>query len=286
MEPGVAETRPGALPNIPRKSLLHKRLRGDMAAKIVFDLEEAKRFLSIIEPDSDAFTFQTFDDTERKDPKLARVLHGTLEQHAAELKRLSAQGAGAFVTINATDGKGRKAENIAAVRAVFVDLDGAPLGPVERYEHPPHAIIATSPGRYHAYWRTTGMELAQFEGAQRALIEKFDADPSVKDLPRVMRLPGFCHQKGEPFLVHIASTSDVPSYPASTFAASPVLPTTPPPARADDAGSDVAAAERFSRGDPSNRRMPRFTPTFWRESRQTTSDCGFSRRAAPFPMTR
>lgn len=82
--------------------------------------------------DSDAtfFTFQTFDDdSDRKDPKLVQVLNGTLEKHLPTLAELNRKGAGIFVTINETDGEGRKAENIVRVRHLFVDLDGAPLEP-------------------------------------------------------------------------------------------------------------------------------------------------------------
>jgi len=40
------------------------------------------------------------------------------------------QGAGIFITVNATDFKGRSADNINRIRSVFADLDGAPLEPV------------------------------------------------------------------------------------------------------------------------------------------------------------
>ena len=54
-------------------------------------------------------------------------MHGSLAGKFAELSRLSALGAGVFVTVNRTDLKGRRKENIIAVRALFVDLDGAPI---------------------------------------------------------------------------------------------------------------------------------------------------------------
>jgi hypothetical protein len=83
------------------------------------DRDEAARFLSIIAPGETKFTFQTFDDDpDRKSPQLVRVIHGTLAEHFDVLASLNAQGAGVFVTINATDLNGRKAENIVKVRAV------------------------------------------------------------------------------------------------------------------------------------------------------------------------
>ena len=57
------------------------------------DLDEAKRFLFLLDSDADAFTFQAFDDNkDRKDPKLARVRHGSLEKLAYELVWLNNAG--------------------------------------------------------------------------------------------------------------------------------------------------------------------------------------------------
>jgi hypothetical protein len=95
------------------------------------DLEQAGRFLKKL-ADNEPVTFQTFAD--RKDIQsphsLARILHGTLEQHAEELIRLNSMGAGVFVMVNRGDGKGRSTKNVIGIRALFVDLDGSPLEPV------------------------------------------------------------------------------------------------------------------------------------------------------------
>ena len=65
---------------------------------------------------------------------------------------------------------------------------------------PPDWVVRSSPGRWHAYWRVIDCPLDQFSLIQSALAVKFGGDPSVKDLPRVMRLPGFVHLKHEPFV--------------------------------------------------------------------------------------
>lgn len=53
------------------------------------DLSQATRFLTWLDEEAEFFTFQTFDDLgSRKDPSLARILHGTLEQHQFDLRRL------------------------------------------------------------------------------------------------------------------------------------------------------------------------------------------------------
>jgi hypothetical protein len=165
-----------------------------------------------------ASTFQTFDDNAaRKDRSLARVLHGTIDECYAALENLNTRGAGVFVTINRTDGKGRERDNIVGIRALFVDLDGAPLAPVTRWALPPHMVIESSPDRYHVYWlvdRTVA--LTEFTGLQKKLAKLFDGDPKVHDLPRVLRLPGFVHRKGEPFRTRIVHQNlRLPRYSAS-----------------------------------------------------------------------
>jgi Primase C terminal 2 (PriCT-2)/RepB DNA-primase from phage plasmid len=198
------------------------------------DLAEAERFLKMLDPEATFFTFQTFDDNgDRDDQKLLSILHGTLAQHADTLTRLNSKGAGIFVTINETDRRGRKAENIIRIRAVFADLDGAPLAPVTASRLQPHIIVESSPGHWHAYWLVAGMALEDFTAVQIAIIKRFHSDPIVRDLPRVMRLPGFVHAKikngvgGKPFVSRIVSTHNDPAYPACNFEKVEIEPHTP-----------------------------------------------------------
>ena len=117
----------------------------------------ASQFLTRFDED-EVFTFQTFDDCKmRKAPYLARILHGTFDEHRIELLRLNQQGAGIFFTVNATDGRGRSGINITKIRAVFVDLDGAPLDPIYNAPLEPHLIVQSSQGKYHAYWIIEGV---------------------------------------------------------------------------------------------------------------------------------
>jgi len=157
---------------------------------------QAAEFLRRLDPEADAFTFQTFDDTMAKRGALARVLHGDLDHVVNRLEALQESRAGVFVTVAETDGRGRQTHNIQRVRAVFTDLDGAPLATVLTAGLDPHMVVASSLGRFHAYWLCDDCPLGQFERVQRALAHRFAGDPSVHDLARVMRLPGFRHFKG------------------------------------------------------------------------------------------
>ncbi|HNC03544.1 MAG TPA: DUF3987 domain-containing protein, partial [Agitococcus sp.] len=157
------------------------------------------------------FTFQTFDDVKgRQDKTLVRIYHGTFNEHKAKLAELNKRGGGVFVTINETDLRGRSLANMLKVRALFVDLDGSPLQPILDLPEDlhPHIIIESSPDKWHCYWLVNNCELEQFKPLQQALAAKFDGDKQVCDLPRVMRLAGFSHNKGESFITRIHTMQD------------------------------------------------------------------------------
>ncbi len=179
---------------------------------------ETEKFLKALDPKADTFTFQTFDDSKKKSRKLTMVLHGSLAQHWETLCRLNKAGAGVYITVNETDGKGRKTENVTGIRAVFVDLDGAPLPPATA-KPLPHIIVESSPKHWHAYWRVKDMPVDAnvFRQAQRGLIKRLGSDPAITDLPRVLRLPGFIHQKGKPFRVKVVSIREAKPYKADIF---------------------------------------------------------------------
>jgi len=168
---------------------------------IKIDLNMAEDFLHQLDQDAEQFCFQLFGEKNKSLP--ARLLYGSLSEHSDELVAYNQQGGGVFVTINETDGMGRKAENIVAVRACFVDLDGAPLNSLSEAPCAPDIVVNSSSGRYHAYWLVKNIRLEDFRSVQKKLASACNGDPSVCDLPRVMRLPGFFHNKRNPQLVTI-----------------------------------------------------------------------------------
>lgn len=180
-----------------------------MVQQLTPDLDQAQRFLQALDP-AGIFTFQTFSDNKEVRAIPGRILHGTLEDNADELTRLQQQGAGIFVMVNEGNGKGRKSSDVMRVRAQFVDLDGSPIDPVLAAEAAPHIVVESSPGKWHAYWRMQNASLSDFKVRQHALADKFGGDRAVCDVARVMRLPGFWHQKGDPFQTNlITPTAEV-----------------------------------------------------------------------------
>src|SRR5688572_7844641 len=109
-----------------QKSSTRSRRKPSAPPQTEINLEEARRFLQLLDPSGSAFTFQTFPD--KDDPSsraaLTRVLHGTFDQHADALVVLNSHGAGIFVMVNEGDGEihsgsrtCRTAKNVVRVRA-------------------------------------------------------------------------------------------------------------------------------------------------------------------------
>ncbi|ACC84354.1 VapE domain-containing protein [Nostoc punctiforme] len=180
-----------------------------------FNFEDTEKFLSAL-CGNDLFTdfeeykflFQTFDDNEkRKDESLTRQLYGAFDECKNELVKLNNKDAGIFVTINQTAGNTRKTEDITYVRALYADCDKNGLP--EHCHLEPSVIVNTSNvngiQKGHIYWLLEDNEkLNQFKSSQQSIISHYESDKKVHDLPRVMRLPGFFHRKGEPQLVKLA----------------------------------------------------------------------------------
>lgn len=183
------------------------------------DITEARRFITAF-AGSDAVTFQTFDDSGKR--QLASIRQGNLAQYEAYLEALNLKGAGIFVTINEHPGTGRSNAGITRIRAVFIDTDGAPL-PTD-LPLAPHIIVQSSSGRWHIYWLVSGVALDDFGVIQAVLAELYGTDPGITDLCRVMRLPGFYHRKGHPVRVELLEAREAPPYTsAQIFAAWPEI---------------------------------------------------------------
>jgi len=162
----------------------------------------------LLESIGEYFTFQTFGD-KNKSKHLVKTLHGTFAQHEGILTRLNQDGAGIFFTVNETDLKGRTAGNVTRVRALFADFDTVDHARSFDYFLPPSFVVESSPGKHHAYWLLSDdLPLHEFKACQIALAELLGSDPKINDLPRVMRVPGFKHQKSHsPFVVRELSAS-------------------------------------------------------------------------------
>jgi hypothetical protein len=136
-------------------------------------------------------------------------------------------GVGVWVMVNKGDLKGRRASNVQKARAVFIDDDNGqlPPGAPQLAKCPPSFSVQSKRGHHHYWLLVDGEALDRFSWAQSVLASHFGTDPAVKDLCRVMRLPGTLHVKDRsaPFLVTFVAGSNqryriddvVAAYPAA-----------------------------------------------------------------------
>ena len=162
--------------------------------------EAAKAYLRTLDPNASGFTFQLICDDKQRPH--ASVLNCSLDELWPKIEEVntSTERIGVFVVVNETDLNGRRCENVKSVRAVFADADSTEQ--VLRCEDiiaktgaTPTMVVHSSPGKAHYYWKIDDIKCEQFTRFQEALARKLGTDVAVKDLPRVMRLPGTVHWK-------------------------------------------------------------------------------------------
>lgn len=158
-----------------------------------------------------------------------------LERTVEWLTEMNNRGYGIFAGVNlgeklSDEDKSFKVDNIVDVTAYFIDADPEfpdtvsteeerseyigrfkleTLNLLKEFPIEPSCINETGKG-IHAYYLRMKQDgenidsiLSAFSRIQRRFISYFKSDDKVKDLPRVMRVPGFYHMKGEPFMVEM-----------------------------------------------------------------------------------
>lgn len=159
-------------------------------------------------------TFQTFKDTPDADVS-PHVLHGGLMQHWHRLRDMNGAGAGIFFSVNETNQRGRTLADITRVRAYYAEIDQIPFEDQKRARVygalsaalPPSAIVESKNG-LHLYWyalKNQPLDPAEYKLTNLHLIHAFEGDKRVRDLARVLRVPGFKHTKDpeHPFAVMV-----------------------------------------------------------------------------------
>jgi putative DNA primase/helicase len=220
-----------------------------MIAALDCDGEMVRRYLCQLDPGATMFTYQTFDDNKRRKSRAhARIYHRAgIPNELAELQK---QGAGVFVTVNETDGKGRKTANIVRIRAVWQEDDEGFEGqfPIE-----PSLVVLTSEGKFHRYWLVSDVWPADragqtdFAGVMRRMVRDYGHDKSACDLARVLRLPGFWHLKGAPQLVQIVGGNGRRYTRIEILTAFPPLPAEPRAAKLNGQAGPLPRGEEIER---------------------------------------
>jgi len=157
--------------------------------------------LAFVKQFSGNLLWQTFNDSKEYNHSLARVYSGSLEETKEKLQSLNEQGAGVFIAVNEMKGHKRANTEVKRVRFLVADFDG--VSPIKAFADRPHLIVESSKGKFHCYWHICDCPPEMYRGIQKSLIRKYNSDPAVCDLARVLRVPGFMHQKGKPFMTRL-----------------------------------------------------------------------------------
>lgn len=113
---------------------------------------------------------------------------------------------GVFFAVNELNekldkGRHRTKKMVIRCRAVFMDDDNPRDAPRDDFPLSPSVTVNSSPGKYHYYWLTTTDDKEAWDLVQRALMVRYKGDKQAKDLTRYLRLPGYYHNKRDPFMV-------------------------------------------------------------------------------------
>ncbi len=193
------------------------------------DLHALKAFISALTGSPDTrVTWQTFDDNKARKAALpngtpdpfAKVMRGTADDCFPQLSDLNILGAGIFITVQQTSLTGRRNnENIVAIRAFINDFDtddAIELAKLAADKLPISIEVESSPGKRHLYWLTQPgtITLPEYTPFIEQLVAVNGADPSAKDLARVLRAPGFFHMKNpdKPYMVRMLTDNSFKSY--------------------------------------------------------------------------
>jgi len=131
--------------------------------------------------------------------------HPVQRIHPDQAAEWNARGFGIFQTVNDFRGP-RQIANLIKINAWAVDMDaGTKSEMLARIQSGliPTMVIETKRG-YQAYWAAKDAKPEHWNAiVLDRLVPFYDADPKARDLTRILRVPGYLHQKdpANPFLV-------------------------------------------------------------------------------------
>lgn len=160
-----------------------------------YNSEHAEAFINQLTGNKESVvTFQLFYDPKdgTKRPDLATHFNAKLSQAKGAIERAETGMQGVYVCLNETDFKGRHAQNIINIRALFADFDGIaePTWPIL-----PHFVTKRDDTHGHAFWLVQDIDVDDFMYLQYRIAMSCGTDTQVTDPSRVVRLPGTLHLK-------------------------------------------------------------------------------------------
>jgi hypothetical protein len=123
-------------------------------------------------------------------------------KYQAWLRHMNAQDYNVYLGMNTIKpgSWGRKKEDIAEIRHVFLDFDEGGRQAVDRVVNRPEIprpayVLESSPGKHQVIWEAREFTMPQVEQLVSGLARESGADKAVWDAARVLRIPGFRNTK-------------------------------------------------------------------------------------------
>lgn len=184
------------------------------SVKYQIDIAAATAHLTALNGGKDpgAEVFQVFHDPSKGKNGAAVLPLVWGDATVAEIEAWIARDYGVFITVNKTDGEGRKTRNAVECRALWIEVDAKdftdpqlPRYVLERLNEafPPDLVVESSPGNFHIYWLNDGSipgredKWTTFDRLMEGLGVVTGGDKNARDVVRVLRLAGAWWQKGD-----------------------------------------------------------------------------------------
>ena len=107
--------------------------------------------------------------------------------------------------------------NVSDILTIIADDDKVRTKPRTDWPIPPSIVVETSKGKYHYYWKVIAngvlVTAAHCEGLKKQIAEQFNTDAAgVQGPNRVLRVPGFPHQKKDLFISRLITAEPERQY--------------------------------------------------------------------------
>ncbi len=158
--------------------------------------------------------FRIFDDASATKAD-SRKRQGAIRIHRSEMAEWNAQGWGIFHTFQDYMGTRRLISEISQINAWYIEMDNCSKAEQEsKIARSPlvPSMIVESKRSYHVYWWAINAGLPTWDAIVRDRLQPlFDSDKAATDPTRLLRVPGFLHQKDprSPYRAELVHEHDV-----------------------------------------------------------------------------
>jgi len=207
----------------------------------MFDNNSTVEFLSLFKR-AQPIIFSAKDDGKGKKPsevtdKYGKAWHktGTINEVGPWLNKHNKDAWGCFFTVNDLDqgldlGRKRTEKMLVGINALWAEDDNKRDEPRTDWPIKPNIVVNSSPNKFHYYWLTTAKatdeHCDQWHGMMQTMVNDYGSDNNAKDLVRILRLPGFKHQK-DPAHPHMVTFKLVKKTPYNWNALIEAFPPSP-----------------------------------------------------------